>query len=685
MSKKVVQITVNAKQASEILKRFDNQFKSVNKSIGKSNVFLGRFQGLIAATFSIQALRGVTQWSDQMKLLGTRINTFKRAGESSLSIQQKLLTIQRDNGLGMNTMLDGYTKISAALQDTTFNTQTSLDVLESASLAFRVFGVNAQQADSALLQLSQGLASGRLAGDEFKSVAENASILLDFFSQELGVNRGQLKELAAQGRITGDVIVNALVNNLDDLREKSKSVPLTIDQITNSAKSFMAEFVDKIEKKTGVFTLTGKAILLMAENIEVFAGVAVGVAIATIPLLVKSITTLNLKLATNPFGLLAIGISTAAVVIYTNWEKIKKAVFEGLLFIQEKIAQFRVKYWELQSTMFNSKFGKFVLPDAVQKGSLLRLKEAKKALIDIRKESAKYYRQLKLDQGGTKSKRSGNFKQLDPLTRERERADALKELNLKWDQGKITLEDYTDKLRNLNTEYYELFSISDQIGNGLEDGFRTYAKSVSNLTKSISSAVKNSFTRMEDSLVDFVKTGKLEFKSLVDSILTDILRITLQKTVTAPLANAFVGSFSSGGGWGSISAHANATGNAFNGGSIVPFAKGGAFTNSIVSSPTYFPMSGSRTGLMGEAGPEAIMPLTRIGGSLGVKSVGGGSNVQVNIINNSGAEIETSERQVGNERIIEVMIHKTVNDGLTNGTYDKAMGNSYGAKRRGTA
>jgi len=684
MAKKVIQITVNAKQASQILKRFDTQFKSVNRSVNQSNKYLSRFQGTMAAVFSFQALRAVGSWSDQMKQLSTRINTFKKEGENAALTQKKLFEIQRANGLGLNTMVDGYTKISSALKDTTYSSQTTLDVFESASLAFRVFGVNAQQADSALLQLTQGLASGRLAGDEFKSVAENASVLLDFFAKELGVSRGQLKELAAQGRITGEVIVNSLVNNLEDLRKQAKDIPLTIEQITNVGKSFVAEFIDKLEKKTGVFTLVGKGILFMAENVEVFAGAILGLAIASIPKLITAMKELQLATAKNPWGLLIVGITTLGVTVISNWDSIKKYTYEGMLYVREKMAEFNVEMRELGVKAFSSWIGKKLFPAGVLEEEIKKLKIAKQSLADIQLEKKKYYT---LENRPKKTSSPGGFKGVDPLTREKEKADAVEALNRKWHQGKVTLEDYSEKLRKINVEYSDLFSLTDKVNNGLEDGLKSYVKSVSNLSKSISNAITNSFEKMEDTLIDFVKTGKIQFKSLVDSIMSDLLRMTIQQTITAPLAGALSSSISgansSGGGWGSISAHA--TGNSFSSGNVIPFAKGGAFSNSVVNTPTFFPMPGNKTGLMGEAGPEAIMPLTRIGGSLGVKSVGGGSNVQVNVINNAGVEIETRESQSGDSRVIEVLINKTVKNSISTGAFDKEMNNSFGVNRVGSA
>jgi len=118
------------------------------------------------------------------------------------------------------------------------------------------------------------------------------------------------------------------------------------------------------------------------------------------------------------------------------------------------------------------------------------------------------------------------------------------------------------------------------------------------------------------------------------------------------------------------------------------FAAGGAFTNQIVSQPTYF-RHGGGLGLMGEAGPEAVMPLTRLpGGDLGVRAAGGGARVSINIINNSGAAVrrEESEDAMGNKQYditIDRIIGDAVNSHIASGKADRAMGGRFGLRAAG--
>ncbi|MDR0455950.1 MAG: tape measure protein [Treponema sp.] len=132
------------------------------------------------------------------------------------------------------------------------------------------------------------------------------------------------------------------------------------------------------------------------------------------------------------------------------------------------------------------------------------------------------------------------------------------------------------------------------------------------------------------------------------------------------------------------SAARNAHGNIFNSDGIQAFARGGTFTNQIVQTPTLFRFARG-TGLMGEAGPEAIMPLKRMAnGDLGVRTEGGGANVTVTIINNSGAEVHQEESDDGNgNKDVRVIIGDLVNGHIASGKADRVMGGRYGLRAAG--
>lgn len=182
-----------------------------------------------------------------------------------------------------------------------------------------------------------------------------------------------------------------------------------------------------------------------------------------------------------------------------------------------------------------------------------------------------------------------------------------------------------------------------------------YLGQIADHASSVKNMVSGAFKGMEDALVTFTRTGKLNFASMANTIINDMIRIQIQQSIMKPLASAVGNS----GGIGSfIGGLFNANGNVFGGaqagstGSVQAFASGGAFTGSIVNSPTPFKFAsggGFNLGVMGEAGPEAVVPLTRSAdGNLGVRMVGGeksGNAVTVNVVVNTQAGSVDSKAQ----------------------------------------
>lgn len=197
--------------------------------------------------------------------------------------------------------------------------------------------------------------------------------------------------------------------------------------------------------------------------------------------------------------------------------------------------------------------------------------------------------------------------------------------------------------------------------NGFTKAVENAAADGRNFAKATETAVSGAFDSMGDALATFVTTGKLDFKSLTLSIISDLAKIAARTAASQALSSLFGVAASAFGGvstgissattsgfseYGQITT-VQEKGGGWNGGKQF-FAQGGAFTNSIVSAATSFPMSGGKTGVMGEAGPEAIVPLARAAdGSLGVRQIGGsdskGGVVVYVTITGDGATTETSD------------------------------------------
>ena len=183
-------------------------------------------------------------------------------------------------------------------------------------------------------------------------------------------------------------------------------------------------------------------------------------------------------------------------------------------------------------------------------------------------------------------------------------------------------ENYTNQIKGLAAQLDKTF------GGSMRAKLDAFTTQMNDFGGMVADVVIKSFKGLEDQLVSFVTTGKLEFRKLAQSIIADMARIAIRATIIKPIMAGFgLTGFAKGGVFE-------------NGNQIKAYAKGG-----VVNRPTMFAMGGTGNfGIMGEAGqPEAILPLTRRNGVLGVEG-GGGTNVVVNV-DASGTEVQGNEQE----------------------------------------
>ena len=180
-------------------------------------------------------------------------------------------------------------------------------------------------------------------------------------------------------------------------------------------------------------------------------------------------------------------------------------------------------------------------------------------------------------------------------------------------------EDYGKKTGNM---------LNRTFGQAMIAKLDAFKKSIKGIGDAMGDVVVKGIKGMEDALVEFVMKGTLSFRNLANSIISDMVRIAIQQTITRPFTGFISNLFK------------NADGNAFMNGKVQKYAYGG-----VVNRPTFFPMANGGVGLMGEAGAEAILPLRRgSNGKLGVQSTGGGiGNIVVNV-DASGSSVEGNEQ-----------------------------------------
>lgn len=160
---------------------------------------------------------------------------------------QKLLTMANNTGSSLESTVSLYTRLANATRGAGYTTQQLLGVTDAINKAFVISGATMQEASNAAIQLSQGLASGTLRGEELNSVMEQGPRITRALAEYLGVTNGQIRQMAADGKITAEVVTNALLKSLSSLNGELERMPRRFEQASTALKNNFLAAVGQID------------------------------------------------------------------------------------------------------------------------------------------------------------------------------------------------------------------------------------------------------------------------------------------------------------------------------------------------------------------------------------------------------------------------------------------------------
>lgn len=219
-----------------------------------------------------------------------------------------------------------YTRVALAASHMKVSQQELVRVTETLNKATALSGANVRESEAALIQLSQGLASGALRGQELRSVLEQIPFVADLIAEHLGVTRGALRGLAQQGRLTSEVVLQALLNAGDKVDAAFGDTTATVEQQFRVLRNTVIDFLGKLNERFQILPRINKLITFLGDNIETVARVVLAGALLTaLSLVAAKITALTVLIAANPLGALIVGIGAAVAALTVFGDKIQFA------------------------------------------------------------------------------------------------------------------------------------------------------------------------------------------------------------------------------------------------------------------------------------------------------------------------------------------------------------------------
>ncbi|HBN5978905.1 tape measure protein [Acinetobacter baumannii] len=282
------------KQASQQVQKYGQEIRTTTQELDKQEKsarsystaiksLAGYMAGLVTINAAINNMDTYTGLQNRLKLVTNNQAELNKATEDTFQIAQKTYS-------AWDSVLQVYQRFSDNAKTLNLTMDDTARLTETVSKAVAISGASAEAADAALVQFGQALASGTLRGEELNSVMEQTPALAKAIAQGMGITVGQLRSVAAEGKITSKEIVKALKNAQDDVDALFAKTDITIGQSLTLLNNEIIKFVGEAGKGSGAAQVLAGSIQTLASNLDLIAdgALVVGIGYITRAILIKS-------------------------------------------------------------------------------------------------------------------------------------------------------------------------------------------------------------------------------------------------------------------------------------------------------------------------------------------------------------------------------------------------------------
>ncbi|MCZ9287039.1 tape measure protein [Escherichia albertii] len=278
LAKIIKQATADEKKAiddlTNSLKKLDNQQNNTNQSTQKTKGALETLVTGAKAFVGLQIAGSLYDWgkafvdtATKVELLQSRINLYTSTSVESQQIFAQLVQQANRAGTDIDAVANSFQRFAAAGKDAGISNQVILQFTDNLQKMARVSGASSAEASAAIYQLSQAFASGRLQGDEFRSVSEQLPTVLQVLAKQMGVTTGELKQLGSDGEITRDKLL--LLNNAtDEISAQFDKLPRSVDQSATALRNNLSVAIAELDQQIGASKFLAKFLDLLAGGVS---------------------------------------------------------------------------------------------------------------------------------------------------------------------------------------------------------------------------------------------------------------------------------------------------------------------------------------------------------------------------------------------------------------------------------
>jgi len=283
---------------------------------------LSTMQNIMAALVTGAMLKTLADYTGIWTDLNARVARFAGSAANTEAVMGRIMSIAQRTYAPLESTAEIYLENAFALQELGKSTEQTLDYTEAMTNALVVSGAKGQRAQTVISALSKSMLEGKLRGDNWNTVLTQGGRIVEALTAETGKSLTELKVMASAGQLTSDTVFNALINQLDQLREEADDMPATIGDAFVRMRNRIIQVIGELDQRLGGSQIFVKFIDWVNENLEMIiptlAGIAAAIVTAFAPGIIANfigqIRGLWILMAAHPIGaVLAVvaGLTTA--------------------------------------------------------------------------------------------------------------------------------------------------------------------------------------------------------------------------------------------------------------------------------------------------------------------------------------------------------------------------------------
>ncbi|EOV7495177.1 TPA: tape measure protein [Proteus mirabilis] len=269
----VRQLLTSQQQLEQRLNRMDSSFNRTSQSVNNTERSMLSLSKVAASLAGYLSASMVASYSEAWTELNNKLSNSVRASESLIDVTQRVFDISQATRSSLDATATLYARLERGTRE--YNTSAA-DLAKLTSIinqGFIVSGATAQEAENAIIQLSQGIASGVLRGEEFNSVAEQGSRLMVALADSMGVGIGQLRKMAAEGKLTTDVVVKGLLSQGDAIGKEFAKTTRTMSQAFQEAGNNLTKFLGENTTIKSTISAFSDAVITVSKSLDELSSV----------------------------------------------------------------------------------------------------------------------------------------------------------------------------------------------------------------------------------------------------------------------------------------------------------------------------------------------------------------------------------------------------------------------------